>query len=483
MFYNIPGSLGVSIDEKCVFKDSNGNLFIGRDNQPIDIELLGKVVWKTPRWLFCVAQLFRKIDEYDVDHLKVKFNKYSRSKFPWTVWYDVPKYADKDSNYRVVPGYSNIAVSSTGETVDSTTLLPFRESISHGYKHVYCHIDRYNKDLYVPVYKLVALAWNSDPENLENCVVNHLSGIKSDDTTENIELTTYKGNSKHAVEHGLIPQARGCAIRNIFTGEIKRFPSLEAMNEFLGLRAKEINYFLNRRRNWVHDGKYEVRIDGDDRPWIYTKECQNVEPGRYILTVHEPNVKRVFNGVRKFIAYYDLWGLETQSCKAAVEMFGDEHPDCSVDVIDQYDLSPVEIRDIQTGEVTMYKSIKDLVAATGLCKTTVQTAIKHNGTPLVHDRYVMRHASDSEWPTSLRVVMNKPVSLEIEYKDTHDVVKCSSLKDAARYLKRDRDHIKRCIERPKDSDPYIIRQILPLSRETESEEESELLRTPKASQP
>lgn len=450
-FYEIPGSNEMKISDALQVVDKDGN-------PATCCELLGKKIDKSVEWLYGISRICGKIDEFDLDNLEFAFNPNSRSKIPWFTYYKKPKYLDGNlSEYRVVPGYVNLAVSSWGDVVDVERKFFYKTTISHGYPHVYCKIFRYGKHLFVPTYKLVALAWCHNPDPINLVAIDHTDGNKKNNVWTNLKWVTYKENSVNAVSQGLIQSAVGGRVRDITTGKITEFSSLESLNEFLGMRAKEINHFLTRRRNNVYGGKYEVRIDGDDRPWVYTDKCQNVEPSRYIITVHEKSGDKVFNGVRTFINHYKLWDIGTPSCAHAVDAFQTQFPGVRLSVIDQYDLSPVEMKDLTTDEVVTYPDVVTLIKVTGLCKTTVLTAIKYNGRKVVHDKYVFRHKSSDPWPTDLIVIKNKPVELILINKDTRDEIVCSSVKDAARKIGRDREYITRCLKRPKETDKYTVR--------------------------
>ena len=91
-------------------------------------------------------------------------------------------------------------VSNTGDIRNINTKLILKQKISRdGYK-------RFNMCLYdrikiTSIHRIVAITFIPNPNNLP--VVNHLSGIKTCNWFGNLEWTTYKENTKHAIQTGL----------------------------------------------------------------------------------------------------------------------------------------------------------------------------------------------------------------------------------------------------------------------------------------
>ena len=457
MIYVIPKSNGYGIlGNMSVWKD--GKCIHDCPTKPVTVELCGKSVTKMPAWLLCIAKI-GYVDEFDVEHLHFKHLSSSRSNFPWFAWYDTPKIVF--DTFRIIPSYPEIAVDEHGSVIDSRSGNPLKTIASKdGHSYVQAIANETKRHYLVGVHRLVAMAWvqNDDPEHKQ--VVNHLNGgtVPLDNSASNLEWTTYKGNAVHAVHAGLLPSAKPCKIRSIKTGEVKIFPSMSEMCEFLGFKVvKEFNYFKIRRSNKLLNDEWEVRIDGDDRPWIYAQNCMNVEPGRFIIRVTEPNQEtKVFNGLRTLIRYYKLWNMGGTSCKRAVNRLLHDHPDYKVEVEDQYDLRPIQVKDLETGEVREYSSNKALHEATGWCKTAVLDAIGYAGKRKLYDRYVLRRKTDKPWPKDIRVTQNRPVELKLIHKRTNKVTMCKSLREASRILGMDRSLIKRMISDPKKHDEYLI---------------------------
>lgn len=458
MLYVIPGSHNCGIrDDLSVWRD--GRCIHRSKNKLVTIELFGESVTRSPAWLLCISKV-AKIDKFDVKHLHFKYIKRSKSRFPWFAWYDTPKVFNK--TYRVVPSYPDFAVNESGHVLHVSTGAPVDIAYTHndGHGYVQCKTSYTGRYYMVGVHRLVALAWikNDDPET--KLVVNHLHGGERhlDNSASNLEWTTYRGNSLHARNTGLLPFACSCRIRSIRTGEEKLFASVAEMSRFLGIAVtKEENYYNNRRGNKLFNDEWEIRLSGDNRPWIYAQKCANVEPSRYIFKITEPGKEPIlYNGIRSVIRDYKLWNLPSWSCKEMLERFHHDYPTYSIEVTDQYNLRPIEVKDLETGKVTTYASNKELHEKTGWCKTSVIDAINYGGKRVLYGRYVLRRKTDKPWPKDLRIVQNRPVKLTLIEKSTQKTITCTSLRNASIKTGIERGLIARMLEKPLRTDKFIV---------------------------
>lgn len=71
---------------------------------------------------------------------------------------------------------------------------------SRGYNHFITSLN--NKSKLFKIHRLVALHFIPNPENKNQ--VNHINGIKTDNTVENLEWVTAKENIQHALNNGLL---------------------------------------------------------------------------------------------------------------------------------------------------------------------------------------------------------------------------------------------------------------------------------------
>lgn len=466
MLYVIPGSRNCGVrNDFSVWR--NGKCIHNDPHKPVTIKLFAKEVTRMPAWFWCIAKVGR-VDEFDIAHLHFVHVPLLRSSFPWVANYDKPKVVF--GHYRVVPGFPSIAIDKHAIAIDPITGEKFKVYVSaRGYSFIHATIGSHNFRSMVPLHRAVALAWIHNPDPKNQVIVNHIDGKTkplSNDAT-NLEWVTPSGNIRHAVRTGLMTFAKPCRIRSIKTGEVKMFPSIAEMSEFLDIKVtKEASYFNHRRGNKLFKGEWEVRLDGDNRPWIYEQKCQNVEPSRYIFTITEPGKEPIIhNGLRSVIWTYKLWNLPSWSCKEVLKRFKHDYPNYKIEVKDQYNLRPIEVKNLETGEVKVYASNKELHEKTGWCKTAVLDAINYAGHRRLYGKYVLRRQTNKPWPTDIRVTMNRPVEVEITNKQTQKVTKCKSLRDAARFIGTIRSNIKRMHRKPRKTDRYIVTIKTPASSE------------------
>lgn len=98
-------------------------------------------------------------------------------------------------------GFSNFAVTSTGEVFNIQTLRRMKPYVSgYGYSYVTITQNKVRKQFFV--HKLVATAFIPNTENKPQ--VNHLDGDKQNNMVGNLEWATQAENTQHAYDSNLI---------------------------------------------------------------------------------------------------------------------------------------------------------------------------------------------------------------------------------------------------------------------------------------
>ncbi len=126
--------------------------------------------------------------------------------------------------WKNIKGYDDLyKVSNLGRIKSKRKIL--KPIDSHGYKYVHlCNKEHIRKNY--AIHRLVAYAFIENPFNLPE--VNHIDGIKSHNSVDNLEWVTSKNNALHKSK----VLRKGCKpVQCIETGEI--FPSIiEASNYY-----------------------------------------------------------------------------------------------------------------------------------------------------------------------------------------------------------------------------------------------------------
>lgn len=129
-----------------------------------------------------------------------------------------PMTPEPEEEWRYIPGVpKDYQASSLGRIRSKRkygSWKVMKTSIQNGYYHARIKLFDDKPSKKMSVARLVATAFHENPNN--HPVVNHISGVKTDNSIGNLEWCTYSYNSKHAFATGL----------NRFTAEARRI-SLE----------------------------------------------------------------------------------------------------------------------------------------------------------------------------------------------------------------------------------------------------------------
>lgn len=446
MFKNIPGSHGISISLNGELK-SNNELSPSKDGK-LRLTLHGKKQSVDLKWIASIAHFEVNLPQSHMGFLsQIQFcnTNPTVTRSPSGLIMVFPKPLLIGDRYRIIPGFTDYAISEDGVVIHIAKWKTIRiqEVSANDYPHVYIYNPDKSKSMCVKVHRLVALAWVPNTDWMLNCCVNHLDGNKANFHRSNLEWVSYSQNNKHASDNGLLPFTTPCDVKNIETGEVRRFESATRAFEYIGISARVLAVCLNRGRKPLLNGKFELKRADDNTPWR-----TNYKLGQYTTTVKYPDGRvKHFHDLRDFRRELKVWN--TSSIHDLLDKARQLYPDYSFNYIENYKVSAVQAKNIETGEIINAQSCSMLSRITGVSKSRVVHYIHLGDDTTVCNGYVFRVKSDEPWKTKLSYPINKSQAIIAIFPNTLEKIRFKSMRDAANYFDVDRSVIKTRIGKDK----------------------------------
>ena len=457
--FKIPGTEDLYItDIRCLIVDKNGrDLKYKEVDDCYYISLYGQLGWYNKLWLHHVSKLGLDIpNSYNLVQFVPMINGY-RKEFQYSVVFNKPIYYDSEKKYRIVPDYPSVAISKNGECVkviNGTNIHITIPKNNKWYPSINIWDTLTQSYISVLVHRLVAMAWCNNPQPGLYTIVNHKDGNKKNFSMYNLEWTDARGNNLHAVENNLTKTNVRCFIRDIYTYEVKEFASLEQVTKFLKIKRRDTRRMQAYLANRVYLDKYELRVAGDTRPWVYDGTEMNIKESRYIITVTEDDgVVKKFNGLVCFIKYYKLWNMSSNVI-VLTNALKKQHPNYKIEVEDQYGQKEFQVRNIETGEVKEFNSRREAALYIGTNSDQIHSALLSNGSQNLKG-YQLRYLSDEPW-VEPSTIDRSAVSLKVTNIKTGEVTRYASLREANRAIKYDKKKLKRMLRKRLKEDIYIV---------------------------
>lgn len=171
--------------------------------------------------------------------------------------------------YRI-PGYDKYAINKDGLIMNVKTLKLLKENIHVGYPTVALYNPVSSRFIQARIHVCLARTFIPNIDNKDT--VNHIDGNKLNYKLDNLEWVTAKENHLHAISLDKDTRSTKCKLKDIYTGEIFFFDSINSASRWLGYGGSLPNttvYKNGVRVPILLKRKYEFKRVDDCNQWFY----------------------------------------------------------------------------------------------------------------------------------------------------------------------------------------------------------------------
>lgn len=171
-----------------------------------------------------------------------------------------------------IPDFTRYGIKEDGTVINRITGNVLEGSVNPDGYHNVRLTDDFGKTFTWGMHRLLAYIFKNPGVDITDLVVNHKNGIKSDNRLDNLEWVTYQGNAEHAGANGLTEKCKPVSVRDVDTGETKRFPSVIECARFFNLTKDAVTHRLKFNGERVFPERKQYRYGHDDSPWFIPSE-------------------------------------------------------------------------------------------------------------------------------------------------------------------------------------------------------------------
>lgn len=189
--------------------------------------------------------------------------------------YEGKQESKKYPGFYCIPTYPGYIVNSEGRVLNEETDDELNIGFYGWYKTVSI------KGISVGVHRLLALAFLPEPDYpVEELDVNHIDGVKLNNSIDNLEWATRSENCLHAYKTGLRTDNVVVLVKDLRDGSIARYYSLQECARAFGLNGAHIHMYLKSSANGNVCRQYYVFIrEGQEWPNLTERDIGKFRNG------------------------------------------------------------------------------------------------------------------------------------------------------------------------------------------------------------
>lgn len=452
----IPGSKLLINLNGCIFDNDGNNVHFDIVDGYIEISLFGAVrrieleKLKLLAWYECDAihELWDHIDNiefHDVD------NRYLRLEYPKIMVFKEPIYY-KDE-FRYIPNFPHYAISRTGKIVDVRTGERVEGKVSSANHYVlsYIYASSVNKKKSIRCHRLIAYAWIPNDDVYNRTLINHKDGNRSNNKISNLEWCTTKENTNHALETGLIKTLIKTKARDVTTGEVTYYNSINELYVTLGISlGKSVASFTNKLPGYLWNKRYEIKEASDNSSWYYeTNNSTDFNFGKSIFTItvfnKDNGLIRTFNNVKLFAKAFSV-SYRCERIELLIGKIKDKHPNLEISFDRNGVNGPYYVIDLENNQLSVFESLKEVSKNISRTQSEIQLDLSRGLKYIYANRWCIRLVGQS---TDLsEYVHKKSIAIHIKIINVIDQteIKANSIKHAVRLTGLNEKTVKKNID-------------------------------------
>ena len=297
--------------------------------------------------------------------------------------------SEEHHGFCFIPMFSRYMVNREGAVFDMQRKRFMKATYSHGY-YSFTLISDLGEKLGLKRHRAIGFVFLDYPTNVDVKVINHINGVRGDDKIENLEWVTHAENIKHAVETGLKDTSKPVVVENLVTGAIVVQPSVRTCARLYNLtRSNLVNALIKEPwtyDRWPHRFSFQHEEDRTDDNGTYTKVLVRNMRDKSIVEYDSVvgcsralgiNIRTLNSRLQ---AEYDRVypdGLQIRRKRDVSSWYDPE--DVEQAIAEAGYLTPCEIRDCLTGEVTQYSSQTKAKDDLGICEAAMHNWLNSEG--------------------------------------------------------------------------------------------------------